>query len=410
MYFIRNKIADRLGGKDFDTSKKSYKFMKIKKAKAEAMIKHPEIPIIDLGVGEPDLPADPGVVHTLAVEAGKRENRWYADNGIPSFQEASARYLQQIYQVNNIDPTMELLHGVGAKSILAMLPLCFINPGDITLTTVPGYPVIGTNTKHLGGEVYNLPLYQENNFYPDFSHIPDHILGRAKLLYLNYPNNPTGQVATREFYEQVVDFAYKNDIIVISDASYGAITFDDYQPLSFLSVDGAKEVGAEVHSLSKAFNMTGWRIAFIAGNAKIIEAYGNVKNNADSGQFIAIQKAAITALAHPEITQVTCDRYSRRHNLLIKALREVGFDAKKPKGTFYCYVPIPKGTKSGVVFQNAEEVSEYLIKEAHISTVPWDDAGSFLRLSVTFEAKDYEEEKKIIDELKARLLKLELVF
>ncbi|MFT9495030.1 LL-diaminopimelate aminotransferase [Anaerosolibacter sp.] len=410
MYFIRNKIADRLGGKDFDTSKKSYKFMKIKKAKAEAMAEHPEIPIIDLGVGEPDLPADPMVVNTLAAEAGHRENRWYADNGIPVFQEAAAKYLQNIYGLQNINPDSELLHGIGAKSILALLPLCFINPGDITLATVPGYPVIATNTKHLGGEVYNLPLYKENNFYPDFSRIPDHILGRAKLLYINYPNNPTGQVATTEFYKQVVDFAYRNDIVVISDASYGAITFDGYQPLSFLSVDGAKEVGAEIHSLSKAFNMTGWRLAFIAGNAKIIEAYGNVKNNADSGQFMAIQKAGITALAHPEITQANCERYSRRFDLLIETLQEIGFDARKPKGTFYCYVAIPKGTKSGIVFQNAEEVSNYLIKEAHISTVPWDDAGAFLRLSVTFEAKDYEEEKKIIGELRDRLSRLELVF
>jgi LL-diaminopimelate aminotransferase len=410
MYFIRNKIADRLGGKDFDTSKKSYKFMKIKKAKAEAMAKHPEIPIIDLGVGEPDLPADSMVVDTLAEEAGKRENRWYADNGILIFQEAAVRYLQDIYGLQNINPNTELLHGIGAKSILALLPLCFINPGDITLTTVPGYPVIGTNTKHLGGEVYNLPLYPENSFYPDFSSIPDHILGKAKLLYINYPNNPTGQVATREFYKQVVDFAYKNDIVVISDASYGAITFDGYKPLSFLSVDGAKEVGAEIHSLSKAFNMTGWRLAFIAGNAKIIEAYGNVKNNADSGQFIAIQKAGITALNHPEITLANCERYSRRFDLLVETLKEVGFDIKKPKGTFYCYVPIPKGTKSGIVFSSAEEVSNYLIKEAHISTVPWDDAGPFLRLSVTFEAKDYEEEKRIISELKSRLFKLDLLF
>lgn len=410
MNFVQNKIAARLGGKDFDTSKKNYKFMKIKKAKAEAMAQCPHIPLIDLGIGEPDLPADPLVVHTLSQEAGKPENRWYADNGIPAFQEAAARYLLHVYHVAEIDPYREILHGIGAKAILAMLPLCFINPGEIVLTTVPGYPVIAANTKHLGGEIYHLPLYKENHFYPDFSKIPLAILEKTKLLYINYPNNPTGQVATRAFYENVVDFAYKNGIIVISDASYGPITFDDCHPLSFLSVDGAKEVGVEIHSLSKAFNMTGWRLAFIAGNAKVIEAYGHVKNSIDSGQFIAIQKAGIYALDHPEIIHKNCERYSRRHDLLVKALREIGFQAEKPKGTFYCYVPIPRGTKSGISFQNAEEVSEYLIQKALISTVPWDDAGSFLRLSVTFEAKDEKEEKEVMKELQKRLLQLELVF
>lgn len=410
MDYIVNQISERLGGKSFSGSNSSYKFTKIKMAKQEAKKMFPNIPIIDLGIGEPDLPAHPIIVDTLSKEAGKSENRWYADNGIIEFQIAAWEYLQNIYNITNLDPHREILHGIGAKAILSILPLCFINPGDITLTTVPGYPVLATHTKYLGGQVYEIPLLRENDFYPDFSSIPQEILKKSKLLYLNYPNNPTGQVATAEFYEEVVDFAYKSNIIVVSDATYASITFDGIKPLSFLSVEGAKEVGVEIHSLSKAFNMTGWRIGFIAGNSKIIEAYGNVKANSDSGQFIAIQKAAITALKSSQLADVNTLRYSRRHDLLVDALREVGFDISKPKATFYCYVPIPKGTKSGVVFNNAEEVSEFLIKNALISTVPWDSAGSFLRFCVTFEAKDYEEEKVIIEELKNRLMKLGLVF
>ncbi|OPJ55144.1 LL-diaminopimelate aminotransferase [Alkalithermobacter paradoxus] len=410
MDFVGEKIANRLGGKNFDPSKKSYKFMKIKSAKAELKLKYPDAKIIDLGVGEPDIQADSKVVDVLCNEAGKIENRWYADNGIQEFKDAAAKYLKRVYGICNVDPNNEIMHGIGSKPILAMIPLCFINSGDVILTTVPGYPVIANHTRYLGGEVYNLPLYKENNYYPDFSNIPDDILKRAKLLYINYPNNPTGQVATREFYEEVIDFAKRNDIFVISDASYSALTFDDYKPLSFLSVDGAKEVGAEVYSLSKAFNMTGWRLAFIVGNKRFIDLYADVKSTIDSGQFIAIQKAGICALNNVDITHNNCERYSRRHDLLVCALREVGFDVTKPKATFYCYAPIPKGTKCGKIFTNAEDASSYILENAFISTVPWDDAGAFLRFSVTFEAKDYEEEKKIVDEVKERLLKLELVF
>jgi LL-diaminopimelate aminotransferase len=227
---------------------------------------------------------------------------------------------------------------------------------------------------------------------------------------MNYPNNPTGQVATRDFYERVVEFTHRNNIFVIADAAYAALTFDGYQPLSFLSIDGAMDVGVEVHSLSKAFNMTGWRLAFVVGNAKIIKAYGTVKDNTDSGQFRAIQKAGVYALQHPELTLKNCQRYSRRFDLLVNALRECGFDANKPKGSFYCYVPAPKGTKSGIRFENAEDGSEYLIKEASISTVPWDEVGHYLRISVTFEANGINEEKRVIEEVKRRLTRLELVF
>ncbi len=408
--FFDDKIAERLGGINFGKSTTVYKFELIKRAKGAARKAHPDIDLIDMGVGEPDWPADELVVKALSEEAGKPENRWYADNGIPEFREAAAKYLEKVYGLRNINPEENIVHGIGSKPVLAMLPICFINPGDYLLTTVPGYPVTATYTKYLGGEVFNLPLLESNSFYPDFSMVPQEILKKARLLYLNYPNNPTGAVATPEFFDKVVDFARKNNIIVIHDAPYAALTYDGYKPLSFLSAKGAMDVGIEVHSLSKAFNMTGWRIGFICGNSKAVKAYATVKDNSDSGQFRAIQKAAIKALQHTEITDKTVEKYSRRFDLLVGALNELGFDASKPKGSFYCYVKAPSGTESGRAFSSAQEFSEYLITEAQISTVPWDDAGKYIRFSVTFEAASLEEEKKVINEMKNRIRRLKLKF
>jgi len=408
--FFDDKISDRLGGENFGKSTVIYKFELIKRAKAAAKKAHPDVELIDMGVGEPDSPADKLVVTALSEEAGKPANRWYADNGIPEFQEAAARYLEKVYGLSGIIPSENIIHGIGSKPILAMLPFCFINPGDILLTTVPGYPVTATYTRYLGGEVFNLPLEESNSFLPDFGIIPEPVLKKARMLYLNYPNNPTGAVANAEFFERVVDFARKNNIVVVNDSAYGALTYDGQRPLSFLSVKGAMDVGMEVHSLSKAFNMTGWRIGFICGNSKAVSAYATVKDNTDSGQFRAIQKAAVQALDHLEITENTAAKYSRRFDMLISALNEAGFDAKKPKGTFFCYVKAPAGTENGKVFNTAAEFSEFLIKESLISTVPWDDAGKYVRFSVTFEADSPEKEKAVIDEMKKRLKVLKLKF
>ncbi len=408
--FIDDKIADRLGGINFGKSTTIYKFELIKRAKAAAKQAHPDMDLIDMGVGEPDWPADNLVVKTMAGEAGKPENRWYADNGIPEFREAAANYLERVYGLTGTITPENIIHGVGSKPILAMLAICFINPGDILLTTVPGYPVTATYTLYLGGEVYNLPLWETNHFLPDLDSIPPDVLKRAKLLYLNYPNNPTGAVATREFFSKVVDFALKNDILVIHDAAYSALTYDGYKPLSLLSAEGAMEVGLEVHSLSKAFNMTGWRLGFICGNIKAVNAYATVKDNTDSGQFRAIQKAGIQALNNTEITEKTITKYSRRFDFLVKALNEVGFTAKKPKGSFFCYVKAPYGTDDGKIFNTASEFSEFLIKESLISTVPWDDAGKYIRFSVTFEADSIDKEKAVINEMKRRMSLLKLKF
>lgn len=407
--FLQSCIARRLGGSDFGKATELYKFAKIKSLKAAAQREHPGAWLIDMGVGEPDKPADEEIVAILAREAARPENRFYADNGIAEFQQAAAAFLTRTYGVRLDDPLQNVLHTIGSKPALAMLPICFIDPGDITLMTVPGYPVMGTYTRYMGGETFELPLLKENDFYPDFSRIPKDVLKRAKMLYINYPNNPTGQTATKEFYKRVVEFAGKNGVVVVSDAAYSAITFDGEKPLSFLSADGAQDVGVEIHSLSKSFNMTGWRLGFAAGNKSIISALATVKDNTDSGQFRAIQKAGIHALCNMEhIINDNCERYSRRFDRLVDVLNNAGLKAGKPKGTFYCYVEAPKSAADGTAFANAEQCAEYLISNALISTVPWDDAGAYLRISVTFEAEGEQEEAAVLDEVERRLSRLGL--
>ena len=407
--YIQDLFAERIGGIKFGKETKIYKFEKIKRAKAAARKAHPNVELLDFGVGEPDEMAFPMVVEALKIECAKPENRGYADNGIQELKEAAAKYMEKVYGVKGIDPVGEVLHSIGSKPALAMLPSVFINPGDAVLVTVPGYPVLATHTQWHGGRVVHLPLKKENDFLPDLDDVSKEDLKKAKLLYINYPNNPTGATATIGFFKKVVKFAQKNNIVVVHDAAYAALSFDN-KPLSFLSVDGEKDVGVEIHSFSKAFNMTGWRLAFVAGNERVVSAFGHVKDNYDSGQFIAIQKAGIYALEHPEMTEKISAKYKRRLELMVEALNSAGFSAKMPGGSFYLYVGTPRGTKGGVKFKAAEDVSEYLITEKLISTVPWDDVGNYLRFSSTFIAKNEEDERRVIAEMKKRLGDLELVF
>ncbi|QGQ96714.1 LL-diaminopimelate aminotransferase [Paenibacillus psychroresistens] len=400
--YIQNLFAARIGGRQFGQDEILYKFEKIKQAKREAVRLNPHIILLDFGVGEPDWMADEPVINILADEASKWENRGYADNGSLAFKEAAAMYMESTFGVRELDPLTEINHCIGSKSALAQLPAAFINEGDITLRTAPGYEIIGTHTEWMGGEVYLLPLLAENQFLPNLSSIPENIKKRAKLLYLNYPNNPTGATATKAFYEEVVQFARDNQVIVVSDEAYSGLTFDNELPLSFLSIQGAKEVGISIHSLSKAFNMTGWRLGFIAGNERIIHAIKAVKDNYDSGQFMAIQKAGVYCLNHPEITKATNAKYSRRHDLLTNVLNGIGFKAVKPKGSFFQYVEAPRGLKAGITFNTAEDFSQYLITDKLISTVPWDDAGKYIRFSVTYTAT-IEQEVAVMEELKSRL-------
>lgn len=408
--YIQALFAGRIGGPMFGKDTRIYKFEKIKRAKRAALAAHPGVELIDLGVGEPDEMAFPGVVQRLQKEAELPENRGYADNGIQEFKDAAARYLERVFGVKGIDPEGEVLHGIGSKPVLAMMPAAFIEPGDVTLMTVPGYPVMATHTRWFGGTVHPLPLTEENRFLPDLDAVPAHIREKAKLLYLNYPNNPTGAGASKSFFEQVVRFAKEHNIVVIHDAAYAALTYGA-EPLSFLSVSGAKDVGVEIHSLSKAYNMTGWRLAFVAGNAKVIAGYGAVKDNYDSGQFKAIQRAGVHALDHPGITEKIRDKYERRLRSLADTLRSLGFAASVPAGTFYLYVRTPRGVRGGRQFSSAEEFSEFLITEKLISTVPWDDAGPYVRFSATFEAAaGLDGEKRVLAEFRRRMGELQFEF
>jgi len=405
--WFQSLFADRIGGANYGKDNKIYKFEKIKRAKRAVVAEHPERRLLDFGIGENDDLADGLVREALKREVDKLENRGYADNGIAAFKEAAAGFMKKVFAVA-LDPATEINHAIGSKPAFAMLPAVFINPGDVTLMTVPGYPVAGTHTAYYGGEVYKLPLREENGFLPDLASIPSAICKRAKLLVINYPNSPTGAVATMDFYRQVIDFAHTNRVIVVQDAAHISLTYDG-PPLSFLQVDGAKEVGVEVHSLSKGFNMIGWRMGFVAGHPKIVQAFADVKDNCDSGQFIAIQQAAKAALDHPEIAERTREKYRRRLKKLVAALSKVGFQAKMPSGTYFLYVKSPRGC-SGREFASAEEASQFLIRDQSVCCVPWDDAGAYLRFSVTYLAKDEAEEDALMTETVTRLGKLELRF
>jgi LL-diaminopimelate aminotransferase len=406
--YFQRLFAERIGGADYGKGSEIYKFEKIKRAKRKALAEHPERELIDFGIGENDEMAPRVVRQEMVSQIGRPENRGYADNGIPEFKEAVARFMAREFDVP-LDPRTEINHCIGTKTALAMLPAAFINPGDVTLMTVPGYPVAGTHTKYYGGQVHALPLLAENDFLPDLDSIPADVLRRAKLLVLNYPNSPTGKVATPEFYRKVIDFARENSLVVVQDATHVMLTYE-HKPLSFLQVPGAREVGVEVHSLSKGWNMIGWRMGWVCGQERIVRAFADVKDNCDSGQFIAIQKAAVAGLDEPEIPNRVRAKYRRRLTKLVDTLRRCGFDCRMPGGTYFLYVPSPTGVEGGPKFATAEEASQYLITEHSISTVPWDDAGAYLRFSATYEAADEAAEDALMATTEARLKRIRLTF
>jgi LL-diaminopimelate aminotransferase len=411
--YIQNLLADRIGGKQYGKSTAIYKFEKIKRAKRAALASNPTGEIIDMGVGEPDEMAFPEVVEKLHEEARKPDNRGYADNGDAVLKQSAARYMERVCGVSGINPESEVLHSIGSKAALSILPAVLINPGDYVLMTTPGYPVFGTHAKYYGGLVHNLPLTEANDFLPEIDSIPAEILKKSKVLVINYPNNPTGASATADFFARVVKFAQKNNIVVVSDAAYAALVFEG-KPQSFLAAPGAKEIGIELHSTSKSFNMTGWRCGFVAGNELLVKAYGDVKDNTDSGQFLAIQHAAAYCFDHPEITEKIAAKYSRRMTGLVDVLTKAGFRARKPDGSFFLYVKAPKAAvkKNGsrIEFKTAEDISQWLITEKLISTVPWDDAGAYLRFSVTFVAKGEADEKRVLAEIANRLSDVQFEF
>ncbi|MEI6891176.1 MAG: aminotransferase class I/II-fold pyridoxal phosphate-dependent enzyme [Pontiella sp.] len=400
-------FADRIGGTQFGKSTEIYKFEKIKRAKAKARELHPDLEILDFGVGEPDQMAPAPIREALKVEVDKAENRGYADNGGPEFKAAAANYMKKFFNVD-VDPSTEINHSIGTKPALAMLPLAFVNPGDVVFQTVPGYPVLATHAKYLGAEVVDIPLLEENAFLPDLGKIDPELADRCKLFYINYPNNPTGAVATPEFYDELIVFAKKHNILIIQDAPYATLVYDS-ERTSLLQRPGAKDCCLELHSMSKAYNMTGWRIAFFCGAEWAVNALATIKDNCDSGQFKAIQNAACAGIADESLAEGIRVHYEKRLRRIVEVLCEVGFDAKMPGGTFFLYVKAPKGAGE-IEFACGEDASLYLIENFGISTVPWDNTGAFIRFGAVFESAGDEDDERVLSELSARLKTADLKF
>ena len=405
---IQQLFADRIGGSAFGTTNEIYKFAKIKMAKQAAQAERPGTEILDFGVGEPDQMAPAAIREALKQAVDDPNNRGYTDNGVAAFQAAAAEYMQTFFGVDDLDPDTEITHSIGSKPALAMLPLCYVNPGDVVFQTVPGYPVLATHATYLGGEVVSLPLLKENGFLPDLGTIDPAVADRAKLFYINYPNNPTGAAPTESFYDEIIAFAQRHNILIVQDAAYATLLYDS-DPLSIFSRPGGKDVAVELHSMSKSYNMTGWRLGFVAGSARAVQAYATVKDNIDSGQFAAIQIAACAGIADRALADGIRQHYEGRLRKLAAILRDIGFDADMPGGTFFLYTAAPKGG-GGTSFASGEEASQYLIRNQSIATVPWDDAGAYLRFSATFESAGESDDDRVLDELRRRLEHADLQF
>ncbi|MCH7519672.1 MAG: LL-diaminopimelate aminotransferase [Candidatus Dadabacteria bacterium] len=353
-------------------------------AKKNEMIKK-GVEVIDLGVGDPDIPTPDFIIEALKVGAEDPENHRYPSyQGMRSFRVAVADWYKERFNVD-LDPDTEVIALIGSKEGIAHAPLAFIDPGDVGLFADPGYPVYPTSISFAGGEPYGVPILKENDFLPDLNAIPEDIRKRAQLIFLNYPNNPTTAVAEEGFFKDVVDFASKNNILICHDAAYTEIAFDGYSPLSFLQADGAKDVGIEFHSLSKTFNMTGWRIAFAVGNKKAIAGIGKIKTNIDSGAFQAIQYAGIVALQNYKSgLQDRIQIFQERRDIFCKGLDEAGLKYHFPKATFYVWFEVPEGLTS-------KEFSSKLLSESGIVVTPGNGFGEYgegyARVSTTFSTE-----------------------
>lgn len=358
-----------------------YLFAEIDRKKDEIIKKG--VDVIDLGVGDPDIPTPTRIIEALKKASEDPSNHTYPSYvGMLSFREAASDWYNERFNVA-LDPVTEVVALIGSKEGIAHAPLAFLDPGDVALVPDPGYPVYPVSATFAGGIPYQMPLLKENNFLPDLDSIPGNVVKKAKLMFLNYPNNPTTAVAGKDFFKEVVDFASKNNILVCHDAAYTEIAFDGYVPPSFLEVDGSRDVCIEFHSLSKTFSMTGWRIAFAAGNKKAISGLGKVKTNIDSGAFQAIQIAGIEALKNYKIgLEDRKQVYKERIDLFCRGLDEAGIAYNKPRATFYVWFEVPKGFTSS-------DFAGRLLEEAGIVATPGNGFGEYgegySRVSVTFD-------------------------
>ena len=374
-----------------------YLFVELLKAKRKAIKEGKDI--IDLGIGDPDEGAPKEVIDSLSRALEDPANHHYPlDQGIPLLRNKIKDWYKKRFGVS-LDPGKEILTLIGSKEGIAHMPLAFINPGDVSLIPDPCYPPYRGGTILAGGSIYNMPLLEENNFLPDLNKIKKAVLKKAKILYINYPNNPTSAVCEKGFFEDVVLFAKKHNLIVAHDAAYSEIMFDGYRPDSFLKVDGAMDVGVEFHSVSKTCNMTGWRIGFVCGNEKIVSGIAKVKSNIDSGVFTAIQLAGITALDIAERHLERMNRvYQERRDVLVDGLNRVGWPTRKPKATFYVWTRVPRPYKSSIEF------AAMVLDKAGIVITPGigmgDSGEGYVRMALTVSKermqKAVERFKKIL--------------
>jgi LL-diaminopimelate aminotransferase len=356
-----------------------YLFKEIDRKKAE--VKARGVDIIDLGVGDPDLPTPTHIIEAAKLAIDDPANHRYPSySGMDDFKVVVAQWYRERFGVE-LDPAGEVVSLIGSKEGIAHFPLAFINPGDVALVPSPAYPVYHIATLFAGGESFFMPLLRKNGFLPDLDAIPPETASSARIMFINYPNNPTSAVADVGFFSRVIEFAREHNIVVCHDAAYTEMAFDGYRPPSFLEADGAKEVGLEFHSLSKTYNMTGWRIGFAVGNSAAIEGLGAIKSNIDSGVFQAVQMAGIAAIRGDqscvsEMHQV----YARRRDMMVKGLRDAGFEVESPKATFYLWIQVPEGYTS-------TEIATRLLEDSGLVVTPGNGFGDpgegYFRIALT---------------------------
>lgn len=364
-----------------------YLFLEIDKAKRQARQEGRDI--IDFGIGDPDRPTPEFIIEALSLASREPANHRYAlDQGMPVLRQSIRSWYKRRFNVA-LDADSEILPLIGSKEGIAHFPLAFINGGDISLVPDPCYPPYKGGTILAGGKPYLMPLMQSNGFLPDLARIPLSIRRKARLIFVNYPNNPTGSCAHDDFYRELIEFAMKNRIIIVSDLAYSEMSYDGYKPRSLLEFPGAKEVAIEFHSLSKTYNMTGWRVGWASGNAKLVSALAKVKSNVDSGIFSALQLAGVAAMEGPqEHVDAMCRMYGERRDILAEGLCSLGWDVAKPKATFYLWIKIPSRTGS-------IDFAARLLKEADIVATPGVGFGKygegFIRMALTVPKERIEE-------------------
>ncbi len=371
-----------------------YLFVEIDKAKKKAADEGRDI--IDLGVGDPDIPTPKFIIDALTKAVkDPSTHRYSLDQGIPEFRQAATRWYKRRFGID-IDPDTEIHPLIGSKEGIAHMPLAFVNPGDAVLVPDPCYPPYRSGTIFAGGEVIQMPLLEQNHFLPDLKAVGHHELHRAKMLFINYPNNPTAAICDKKFLKEVIDFALKYNIIVCCDMAYSEIVFGGYKSASIFEIDGAKEVAIEFHSLSKTFNMTGWRIGFACGNSALIEGLAKIKSNIDSGIFSAIQRAGVAALDNYEkhISSII-KIYEERRDIFVDGLNSIGWNVDKPKATFYVWTKVPPRHTSATF-------AKTLLDKADIVATPGNGFGEhgegYVRMVITIDKSKLREAVKRIKE------------